>query len=257
MTTSWFTSSLASPASQSGLRPIVRLAAACRRASRSSTRVRLRQGEVGLTHKPKRPHSHPLFGSAGASLHVEDRPINWQPASFMCQSRCHSTSALLLPSKGGLHQRAVARLAEPVNLSDTFLSKELGRFLRFLGLVDPDGAGQLRWFGWLTDARFWAGEVGGSGTRPRASQMAWARRLWTSAGVCRPIPECRCSWACPAEEPVAESAGVLGGPESVGEVRPVIQGLELRLGVGVVIRSAAGCGSWSRPGRRAAASPAP
>jgi len=178
MTTSWFTSSLASPASQSGLRPIVRLAAACRRASRSSTRVRLRQGEVGLTHKPKRPHSHPLFGSAGASLHVEDRPINWQPASFMCQSRCHSTSALLLPSKGGLHQRAVARLAEPVNLSDTFLSKELGRFLRFLGLVDPDGAGQLRWFGWLTDARFWAGEVGGSGT-------GRGLRRWRGRGGCR------------------------------------------------------------------------
>ncbi len=43
--------------------------------------------------------------------------------------------------------------------------------------------------------------------------------------------------AVPAEEPVAEDAGVLDAAEPVGEVRPVLQGLELRLGVGVVIRA--------------------
>src|SRR5262245_1779481 len=39
----------------------------------------------------------------------------------------------------------------------------------------------------------------------------------------------------PREEPLAEGLRILVGPESVREVRPVLEGLELRLGEGVVI----------------------
>ena len=61
------------------------------------------------------------------------------------------------------------------------------------GLVDPDSGGQPRWFG----------AAGGTGRgwrrRPAggpAARRAWiwvAVPSWTDAGVCRPMPEWRCS----------------------------------------------------------------
>jgi hypothetical protein len=41
------------------------------------------------------------------------------------------------------------------------LAQLLSRFLRVLGLVDPDGLGQGGWLGWLADEPFRSGLVGG------------------------------------------------------------------------------------------------
>ena len=49
----------------------------------------------------------------------------------------------------------------------------------------------------------------------------------------------------PGEEVLAVGAGVLDRGEAAGEVGPVLEGLELRLGVGVVVGDVrAGSGTW-------------
>jgi hypothetical protein len=105
----------------------------------------------------------------------------------------------------------------------------LSRFLLVLGLVDPHGSGQLWWLGWLADEPFGMGIVGGiqdaaaglaDGVRAAVVDVGWG--VQADPGV--PV-----FVAVPAEEPVTEDAGILDGPEPFGEVRPVLQGLELRL----------------------------
>ena len=57
----------------------------------------------------------------------------------------------------------------------------------------------------------------------------------------------------PREEALAENLGVLVRPEPSREVRPVLEGLELRLGEGVVVGDVrAAVRAWSRRGRPAA-----
>ena len=60
--------------------------------------------------------------------------------------------------------------------------------------------------------------------RGAARRWPW----WTAAGVISPIPECRCSWLYQSKNCAAVRAGVLDAIEPVGELGPVLQGLELR-----------------------------
>ena len=74
--------------------------------------------------------------------------------------------------------------------------------------------------------------------KTRNEAMRCLKRRLADAGVAVLV-------VVPAEEPAAEGAGVLDGAEAVGEVGPVLEGLELALGERVVVASsAAGCGSW-------------
>jgi hypothetical protein len=111
----------------------------------------------------------------------------------------------------------------------------LRRLLWVEGLVDPDCLGQPRRLGWLADEPLGVGGVGGVQHRAsREGDLLGAAVVDVGRGE-QADPRVAMLDVVPAEEALAEGAGVLERAEPVREGRVVLEGLELAFGVGVVV----------------------
>jgi hypothetical protein len=113
----------------------------------------------------------------------------------------------------------------------------LCRRLRVVGFVDPHRAGERWRFGVLADEAFRVRLEGGGQDVGAGGADEFGAPVVHVGGHVQAYAGMAMIMVVPAEEPVAEHPRVLDAAEAVGEVRPVLQGLELRLGVGVVVRA--------------------
>ena len=102
--------------------------------------------------------------------------------------------------------------------------------------INPNGVRQAGWQGALSFESLWIGEEGnlqGFGAclvyRSRLVEMDGGRGHVTDARVAMGL-------VVPREEALAMAAGILNAAEADGEIRPIFQGFELGLGIGIVIR---------------------
>ena len=124
--------------------------------------------------------------------------------------------------------------AEPVNANETVGDRQLVSSLLGGRSVDPSGGGQLGRLGQAAHEALGMGGVGGC-QDPSAvglqrfgpPVMDGGRGHETKSRVTVPV-------VVPVEEGPAEAPGMQDGTEVVGEVGPVLKGLELGLGVRVV-----------------------
>src|SRR5215213_5783803 len=107
---------------------------------------------------------------------------------------------------------------------------------RRLGRVDPGGGGQLRRTWRLADEALGVGRVGGG--EHLGAGVVGILGLAVVDDLRWQETDARVSMlgVVPAEEVLAEGSGRLDRVEAGGETGPVLEGLELRLGVRVVVR---------------------
>jgi hypothetical protein len=111
------------------------------------------------------------------------------------------------------------------------------RRLRWVdGLVDPHLLGQAGRLGWLADEPFGMGGEGALEDRGAGGDDLPGTAVVDVGGGEQRDPAVTVLKVVPAEEALAERAGVGDAAEPVREGRVVLEGLELAFGVGVVIR---------------------
>ena len=107
--------------------------------------------------------------------------------------------------------------------------------LLLLGRVDPGCAWQFWRCGWLADEALGVGEVGGVQDLGACGPDGRGVAVVDVGGGVQAEPAVAVLVVVPGEEFLAVRAGGLDRGEPGGEARPVLQRLELRLGVRVVV----------------------
>jgi len=113
-----------------------------------------------------------------------------------------------------------------------------------LRFVNPDGSGRLGWHGQAADEAL---GMRGEGDVEDLSTLCGALRdepVVHVVGREEAEPSMMVLVVVPAEEILAVRATVFDAAESVGEIGPVLECLEVRLEVRVVIRDGASSASW-------------
>jgi len=102
--------------------------------------------------------------------------------------------------------------------------------------VDPGRRGECAWFGVLVDEPFGVAGVGGGEHVGSDGLNAIGSSIVDVDGMVPGNAGVIMLGVIPPEETLAERSGSFDRTEAVGEVRPVLQGAEMRLAVGVVPR---------------------